>query len=179
MSCRTSPAPSRPHQCPPQPLTWRGKMETVRARRCRLHQGPDPYQWVGSNIMKLAVVTASHPLVLTFLSPIIHYVTQESVKQYLCCRGVLEETSSIQKCPSLIWWSTESFFLVFMCRVLCRSAWKWGQLRCAGYHWVHPWAGHGSHWIQALQVVQKSRPVRPVLNSHSPGGFTSLSLSLF
>lgn len=77
-------------------------METVRARRCRLHQGPDPYQWVGSNIMKLAVVTASHPLVLTFLSPIIHYVTQESVKQYLCCRGVLEETSSIQKCPSLI-----------------------------------------------------------------------------
>lgn len=56
MSCRTSPAPSRPHRCLPLLLTWRGMMGTVRAQRCRLHQGLDPYQSVGSNNMKLLFI---------------------------------------------------------------------------------------------------------------------------
>lgn len=53
MSCRTSPAPSRPRPCPPRPQTWRRKMETAAgAPRCRRRRGPGPYQWVGANAIK-------------------------------------------------------------------------------------------------------------------------------
>lgn len=67
MSCRTSLAPSQLLRCPPQPRTWRGKMGIVRAWRCRLHREPDPYQWVGSNISKTALVHR-----ITFISHVLN-----------------------------------------------------------------------------------------------------------
>lgn len=60
MSCRSSPAPSRPHRCPAPPPT-----AAVRARRSGLRRGPGPYQRVGSKIME---VSESHsPVVSVFV----------------------------------------------------------------------------------------------------------------
>lgn len=57
MSCQIWPAPSRPRPCPPRPQTWRRKMETARAPRCRRRRVPGPYQWVGADTVEQALQT--------------------------------------------------------------------------------------------------------------------------
>lgn len=144
--CQTSLAPSRPLRCPQPPQTLGGKTGAVRAQRCRLHQGHDPYQWVRS--IRLSVTVRAVQRVNILLRKLAIWPEVEASK-ITCCS--LRWYS--KRC---FWWNENVRHSVSSFYVLWRSAWKPGQLRCAGHYWVHSRAGHGSGWIQMLQVLPET-----------------------